>query len=91
MSTLSCQVFFVLDKVIWLYTIVMLVYAVLSFVPDLRGAWSRYVDMLVEPVLAPVRRLVPPAGGIDWSFMIVIFLLYLLDGYLIRPNAFACY
>ena len=91
MSTLSCQAFFVLDKVIWLYTIVMLVYAVLSFVPDLRGAWSRYVDMLVEPVLAPVRRLVPPAGGIDWSFMIVIFSLWLLDNFLVRPNAFACY
>jgi YggT family protein len=91
MSALSCQVFFVLDKVIWLYTIIMLVYAVLSFVPDLRGAWSRWVDMLVEPVLAPVRRLVPPAGGIDWSFMIVIFLLWLLDNFLIRPNAFACY
>jgi YggT family protein len=91
MSAFSCQAFFVLDKVVWLYTIVMLVYAVLSWVPDLRGAWSRWIDMLVEPVLAPVRRLVPPAGGIDWSFMIVILLLWLLDNFLIRPNAFACY
>lgn len=91
MSTLSCQAFFVLDKVIWLYTIVMLVYAVLSWVPDLRGGWSRWIDMLVEPVLAPVRKLVPPAAGIDWSFLIVLVILWLIDNWLVRPNAFACY
>jgi len=46
MSALSCQAFFVLDKVIWLYTIVMMVYAVLSWVPDLRGGWSRRLPEL---------------------------------------------
>ena len=91
MSTLSCQAFFVLDKIIWLYTIVMLIYAVLSWVPDLRGGWSRWVDMLVEPVLAPVRRLIPPAGGIDFSFIVVLVVLWLLDNMIVRPNAFACY
>lgn len=89
--TWSCEIFYVLDKLIWLYTIVMLIYAVLSWVPDLRGGWSRWVDMLVEPVLAPVRRLVPPSAGIDWSFLIVIVALWLIDNWLIRPNAFACY
>jgi len=91
MSGLSCQIFYWLDKAIWLYTIVMLIYAVLSWVPDLRGAWSRWVDMLVEPVLAPVRRLIPPSAGVDWSFLIVIVLLWIVDNMLIRPNMFACY
>ncbi|HET9392880.1 MAG TPA: YggT family protein [Candidatus Rubrimentiphilum sp.] len=91
MSGLSCWLFVVLDKVFWLYMIIMLVYAVLSWVPDLRGAWSRWVDMLVEPVLDPVRRLIPPTAGIDWSFMIVFFILLLVDRALIRPNLFACY
>jgi YggT family protein len=91
MSGLSCQIFYWLDKAIWLYTIVMLIYAVLSWVPDLRGAWSRWVDMLVEPVLAPVRRLIPPSAGVDWSFLIVIVLLWIVDNMLVRPNMFACY
>jgi YggT family protein len=86
-----CQFFFALDKIIWVYTLVMLVYAVLSWVPDLRGNWSRYVAMLVEPVLIPVRRLIPPAGGIDWSFMVVLAILWLIDNLIVRPNAFACY
>ena len=91
MSAFSCQAFFVLDKVFWLYTIVMLIYAVLSWVPDLRGGWSRWIDALVEPVLTPVRRLVPPTAGIDWSFLIVIVILWIVDNFLIRSNLVACY
>jgi YggT family protein len=90
-SLASCQFFFALDKVIWLYTLIMLVYAVLSWVPDLRGNWSRYISMLVEPVLVPVRRVIPPAGGIDWSFMVVLAILWVIDNFIVRPNAFACY
>jgi len=90
-SAAWCQFFFFLDKVIWLYTIVLLVYAVLSWVPDLRGRWSRYIEVLVEPILRPVRRIIPPAGGIDWSFMVVLATLWLIDNFLVRPNAFACY
>jgi uncharacterized protein YggT (Ycf19 family) len=77
--------------IIWVYTLVMIVYAVLSWVPDLRGGWSRYVDMLVEPVLAPVRRLIPPAGGIDWSFLIVIGILWILDRLVLGQVASSCY
>ena len=75
----------------WVYWLIMLVYAVRSWVPDLRGSWSRYVAMLVEPVLIPVRRIVPPVGGIDLAFMVVIGLLWVIDNFLVRPYAFACY
>ena len=91
MSSAWCQSFFILDKVIWLYTIVMLVYAVLSWVPDLRGSWSRYVAMLVEPVLIPIRRVVPPVGGIDLAFLILLGILWVVDNFVVRPQAFSCF
>ena len=90
MSAALCQFLSALDKVIWLYTIIMLVYAVLSWVPDLRGSWSRYVEMVVEPVLIPVRRLVPPAMGIDWSFLIVMGILWLIDRLVLAQLAARC-
>ncbi len=90
MSPALCQALSALDKVIWLYTIIMFVYAVLSWVPDWRGSWSRYLDMLVEPVLIPIRRLVPPAGGIDWSFMIVLVILWVIRAELIAPAIGRC-
>jgi YggT family protein len=90
-SAALCQFLSALDKVIWLYTIIMLVYAVLSWVPDLRGSWSRYIEMIVEPVLIPVRRFVPPAMGIDWSFMVVMVILWLIDRLVLAQLASRCY
>jgi YggT family protein len=85
-----CQALSALDKLIWLYTIVMFVYAVLSWVPDLRGSWARYLDALVEPVLMPIRRVVPPAMGIDWSFLIVLAILWVIRAYVIAPAIGRC-
>lgn len=75
MNGILCQ----LDQVvIWLarlYSLILLVYAVISWIPDIRGAWVRYLAMLVEPVLAPVRRIIPPVGGLDLAFLVVLLVL----------------
>ena len=69
----------------------MLIYAVVSWVPSLRGRWSEYLSMLVEPVLTPVRRIIPPVGGLDLSFLVVIILLQIVDSSIVRPQQFqAC-
>ncbi len=86
-----CQVYQSLHYILYLYGLVLFVYAVLSWVPDLRGGWARYLDMIVEPVLAPVRRIIPPAGGIDWSFLVVIVILYVLNSLIARAAINACY
>lgn len=67
--------------VVNLYTIVLFVYALLSWIPDLRGRWVYYLASIVEPVLAPVRRVIPPIGGLDLAFLVVILVLQLL----VRP------
>lgn len=66
-------------RVISIYTLIMIVYAIISWIPDLRGRWTDYVAMLVDPVLNPVRRLIPPVAGLDLSFLIVIILLQVLS------------
>ncbi len=35
---------------------------------------------LTEPVLAPVRRIIPPAGMFDLSFLVVLVLIEILHG-----------
>ena len=34
---------------------------------------------LTEPMMAPIRRILPAMGGIDFSAMIVILVLYALN------------
>jgi len=72
---LPCEIWRILSNLFVIYVILMLVYAVVSWVPSLRGRWSDYLAMAVEPVLVPVRRVIPPIGGIDISFLIVLIVL----------------
>jgi len=74
-SSISCDAWTVLYWVLRLFWLAMLVYAVVSWVPSLQGRWSSYVARIVEPVLLPVRRIIPPIGGLDLSFLVVILLL----------------
>ena len=83
-----CQIWGLVDLVFKLYILVMIVYAVLSWVPSLRGRWSDYVAMLVEPVLVPVRRIIPPIGGLDLSFLVVIIVIQLVDSNIVLQQKY---
>ena len=71
----------VLCAFLWLYTIVFWARAILSWFPVRSGPMVQVQQVLhdlTEPVLAPVRRVIPPAGMFDISFLIVAFLLSLI-------------
>lgn len=62
-----------------LYSLVLFARIVLSWVslpPD--NPIVRAVEQVTEPVLAPVRRLLPSTGGFDLSPLIVLFAIHLL-------------
>jgi YggT family protein len=68
--------------VVNIYTMLLFVYAITSWFPDLRrGRWVYYLASIIEPVLIPIRRIVPPLGGLDLAFLILFFALQLL----VRP------
>ena len=39
------------------------------------GGLVAFIDQATEPILAPIRRLLPPTMGVDWSPLIAILLL----------------
>ena len=87
MGHLSCSVAIVIGQLLQIFWILMLVYAVVSWVPSLQGRWTYYLARVIEPVLMPLRRIIPPLGRLDLSFLVVI----LLVGYLMRAiPATAC-
>lgn len=45
------------------------------FDPGGRNQVSAFLIQATEPLLAPVRRLLPPTGMIDWSSFIVLIAL----------------
>jgi len=63
----------VLIAVLQLYTVAIIAYALLSFVaPGTYSPAVGFLSALCEPVLRPVRRVLPPLGGLDFSPLVVI-------------------
>ncbi|HUF83932.1 MAG TPA: YggT family protein [Acidimicrobiia bacterium] len=64
------------------YMVVMAARAVFSWFPVRPGTSLASVNAvlyeLTEPVLRPVRRVIPPAGMFDLSFIVVFFFLVIL-------------
>jgi YggT family protein len=74
--------FIVAQLLIYLITafiIVMLIRVVFSWVsPYPTNPVTRLAFRITEPVLAPIRRMLPPMSGIDLSPMVVMLGAYLL-------------
>ncbi len=69
----------------WLLTVYLVVLAgraVLSWFPVRSGTFLAGLNALLfdltEPVLRPVRRVIPPAGMFDTSFIVVFFAIVIL-------------
>ena len=76
----------VLVVLVTLYLVILAGRAVLSWFPVRGGTFMASLNTLLfeltEPVLKPVRRVIPPAGMFDTSFIIVFFVLVILRGLL---------
>ena len=65
-------------------TLLMLAYAVLSWVAKPWNQIRRVVERISEPLLAPLRRVVPSVGMVDISPLVLILLVQLLAGILTK-------
>lgn len=71
-----------METLLWLlniYALILLVRALMSwFDPGFRSQVGQIIFKLTEPVVGPIRQVMPSTGGLDFSVMIAIFLIYIL-------------
>ena len=79
----------IIDYVLLFFLWIVVARAVLSWVnPDPYNPIVRFLYNVTEPVLYAIRRRVPMFfGGIDFSPMIVILIIYFLDSFLVPSLA----
>ena len=68
---------------ITIYIVILLLRAVFSWFPPPNGGMATFYRILMdltEPVLAPLRRMIPPAGMFDLSFTVLFVVLIILRG-----------
>jgi YggT family protein len=77
---------FLLCAFVTVYMVVMAARAVFSWFPVRPGTALASINAvlyeLTEPVLSPVRRLIPPLGMLDLSFLVVFFVLIILRSFI---------
>ncbi len=41
-----------------------------------------FITRITEPLLAPIRRILPPMGGLDLSPLVLIFIIYFIQSFI---------
>ena len=73
----------ILTTILELYWYVILARVLMSwFNPNPHNPIVDAINRLTEPVLGPIRRLLPPMGGFDLSPLVVFVILMLLKGFI---------
>ena len=86
----------ILDVILFLLNIatwIIIVQAVMSWLvafrvlsiqnPTVRSIWGG-LERITEPVYAPIRRIIPPLGGLDLTPMAVLLLIFFLQRLIVR-------
>lgn len=64
-------------------TLAVLADIIVSFLLSPYHQVRRFLDSIVDPMLAPIRRVLPAMAGLDFSPMVLIILIQILEDVLI--------
>ena len=75
----------VLAAMLRLYSLMLVVYALLSWVmhEEHYPPTVRWLQSMVEPVLTRIRRVIPPIGGIDVSVIAALLIIEMIRSFLL--------
>ena len=87
MDTIIYLLIKLLDIYLWMIIATVIISWLVVFnVLNTRNKWVyKFCDLLnraTDPVVLQLRRFIPPVGGIDLTPMVLIFGIYLLQGFL---------
>ena len=77
----------ILDKVLWLYNIVIMVAVLMSWVsPDPFNPIVQFLRSITDPIFAWIRRRLPftMVGMLDLSPLVALLIIYLLQTVVVR-------
>ena len=75
-----------LKTILYIYLFIVIVQVIISWInPDAYNPITMIMYQLSEPILRPVRRTIPSAGGFDFSPLIILVIINLLMILLISP------
>ena len=68
-----------IDLFATIFNALIIVRIIMSYFAKPQNRFYNGLVNVTEPVLAPVRKLLPAKGGVDWSPTVTVIALYILD------------
>jgi len=72
----------VVHRVLQILSLLVLVQVLLSYFMSPFHPLRQFLDRMVEPMLAPIRRIMPQTGMLDFSPMVLLILIQVVDAIL---------
>jgi YggT family protein len=72
----------IIDLIAQLLVLLVFISAIVSWIMPPYHPVREALDRLVDPMLAPIRRFMPSAGGFDFSPLILIVLIIVINNIL---------
>jgi YggT family protein len=81
-------IFEVIRAILGLISLVLIVYVVISWLyafdvvnrrNQLVGSIWQFCRAVTDPLVRPLRRIIPPIAGVDLSVMVLLLIVYLLQ------------
>ena len=87
MYALLATISMVLTLVWWVFLIMIIMSWLISFNVintrnDFVAAVWRVINAITEPILRPIRRIIPPMGGLDLSPIVVFVIIFFLQNWI---------
>jgi YggT family protein len=73
------SIILILSGLVKLINFLVFIWCILTWVPNIRWYEQPFktLDRIVQPIIAPFRKIIPPIGNIDISAMVAIIALQL--------------
>lgn len=69
----------IIETITWILSLIIIANVILSYFMSPWHPVKRTLDRIVEPLIAPIRRVVPPLGMIDFSPLVLLILIQLIE------------
>ncbi len=73
-----------IDLIANLLFLLILVYVIISYFVKPWNPFRMWVDRIIDPMLAPIRRVMPIIGGFDFSPIVLLLLVQVIAAVLKR-------
>jgi uncharacterized protein YggT (Ycf19 family) len=71
--------------VITVFCVILIAYVIVSWIPGLRsGPVGSILETIVGPVVSPIRKVIPPMGGLDLSVLVLYLVLSFIQRRFLR-------